>query len=191
MVVKRSTGDQAPAPDKVLADFLKAEADAPSVHDLEQRLELHLSGTSGYVPSYTRRVMDKNHGAPIMAIETRTYNDTKRVFLQPVNPNDKRGRKLRKDETLGPAVFAFGVPLRKLGIKLPTSRRIILPLTPLETPDHGIVYWASLADIEHERRDVDMELAAAAKQAKADKTKTRKADRLKKHTDKPETGAQP
>lgn len=188
MVAKRSIAALAPAPNKLLAAFLKAQVDEPTVHDLEQRLELHLYGTTGYLPGFTRRVMDRNNGAPIMAIETRTDEETKRVFLQPVNPHEKRGGRLRKDDTLGPAQFAFGVPLRKLGIKLPAARRIILPLTALETPEHRVIYWASLSEIEHEPSSVDRELVAAAKQAKADKAQARRAERIKKHTGKPETG---
>jgi hypothetical protein len=189
MVAKRSEAEPTQDLKRTLEEFLQAEADGPSIHDVDEgRLELHLSGTDAYMTRYTRRVMLQNHGAPFMAVETRTYKETKRVFIQPGKLGDKRARKLRSDKTLGPAVFAFGVPLRKLGIKIPAGRRLIVPLTPLDTPDHGVVYWASLVDAEAEKRDVDVELAAAIKLVKAEKAKARKAARIAKHTAKPETG---
>jgi hypothetical protein len=161
MVAKRSEAEPTQQLKQALAEFLQADADGPSVHDVDEgRLELHLSGTDAYMTRYTRRVMLQTHGAPFMAVETRTYKETKRVFIQP----------------------------GKLGIKIPAGRRLILPLTPLDTPDHGVVYWASLVDVETEKRDVDVELAAAVKLVKAEKAKARKAARIVKHTGKPETG---
>lgn len=123
-----------------------------------------MARATAYVPSYTRQVMDRNHGAPVMAVHTRTDEQSKKVFVYPAqDPDSKAARKFRSDETMGPAYFAFGVPLRTLKLKLQPSRRLILPLNILEVPNQGIVYWASFADIEKEVRNVD----AAAKQTKA------------------------
>ncbi|HYF94752.1 MAG TPA: hypothetical protein VD969_21270 [Symbiobacteriaceae bacterium] len=160
---------------KLLEVFLQAKQDGARVHDVEQRLELHVTTTTAYLPSYTRQVMDTNNGAPVMAIHTRTDAKTKRVFLHPAaNPADKAARKLRSAETMGPAYFAFGVPLRALGLKFPASRRIVLPMGTLEVPDQGIVYWVSFANIEKEARNVSTATAAAAKQAAPRKTKAGK-----------------
>jgi hypothetical protein len=191
MMAKRSEAEQSQGLDRALEQFLRAEPDLFSIHDAEQgRLELHLSGTDAYIPRFTRRVMDKSHGAPIMAVETRTYQESRCVFITPVKPGGTRARKLRNDRTLGPATFAFGVPLRKLGLKIPAGRRLILPLTPLDTPDHGTVYWASLADVESEKRHVDLQLIAAVKQAKGEKAKVRRIARIRRHTAEPGTGTE-
>ncbi len=164
------------AANKALEDFLNAQQDAPTVHQVEQRLELHLTGTDAYIPSYTRQVMDKNHGAPVEAVLTKTDAGAKKVYIYPAEqPVDKSARQLRGDDTMGPARFAFGVPLRILGLKLPPTRKIILPLKTLDVPKQGTVYWASFAEIEKESRDIDAEALAAAKQAKAAKAKARKS----------------
>lgn len=159
---------------KALDEFLSLNQDVSTVHQVEQRLELHISGTNAYIPSYTRQVMDKANGAPIQALFTKTHKESKKVFLYVADDvNHKGARKLRADETLGPAFFAFGVPLRTLQLKLPVSRRIVVPLNQLEVPDRGTVWWASFAEIERESRNIDKE-AAAARQAKAQARKSRK-----------------
>lgn len=173
MVAKRSMDKEAAT--KAVEQFLKTDPDAATVHQLEQRLQMHVTGTQAYLPSYTRQVMDQNHGAPVVAVYTKTDVDSKKVFLYPAqNPTDRLAKKLRGEQFAGPAFFAFGVPLRSLHLKLAVNRRIVLPLNILDVPDHGTVYWASLAEIEKESRDVDMEAIAAAKKAKAAKAKARK-----------------
>ena len=172
---------------KALEAFLNTRPDPSSVNELEQRLQLHVSGTDAYITSYTRQTMDRNYGAPIAAVYTRTDSKLKMVFISIAdNTNDKRARKLRSDDTMGPAFFAFGVPLRTLNLKLPPNRRIILPLHAMAVPDQGTVYWASFAEIEKELRNVDMAAIAEAKKAKAEKAKAKKS--LKKS---PAAGAQP
>lgn len=153
---------------KALDDFLQLQTDARSVHQVERRVELHVSSTNAYIPSYTRQEMDAAHGAPIQAVYTRTDKANKKVYIYAAdNPQDKQAKRLRSDETMGPAYFAFGVPLRTLQIKLPANRRIVLPLNSMEVPNQGTVWWASFADLENELRNVDKSPAAAAKKAAA------------------------
>jgi hypothetical protein len=169
---------------KALDLFLKAKQDERSVTEVEQPLQIHIVGSQAYIPSYTRSVLDKNFGAPVMAIYTRTEADSKTVFIYPAKTPDARGaKKLRSTETMGAAYVAFGVPLRKIGVKLNISRRVILTLNILEVPNEGTVYWASFADIDKERRHIDTVAIAAAKQEKVAKAKARKESRAKKSSD--------
>lgn len=148
--------------------FLKAKQDESSVLEVEQQLQLHLVGTTAYIPTFTRTVMDKHFGSPVMAVHTRTDEENKIVYIYPAKDPDARdAKRLRSTDAMGAAYVAFGVPLRKLKMKLNVTRRIILPLTMMEVPGEGIVYWASFADTVKERRDVDLEALAAAKQKKA------------------------
>lgn len=166
---------------KSLELFLKAKQDEHSVAAVEQELELHVVGTTAYIPSYTRGVMDRSFGAPVMAVHTRTETESKTVFIYPAkDPNARGARRLRSTETMGPALLAFGVPLRKLKLKLSVTRRIVLQLHALEVPNEGTVYWASFADVEKERRDIDVQAIAAARQEKAAQKKSRKAARSRK-----------
>jgi hypothetical protein len=161
---------------QAVAQFLQAKHDPKTVNDLEQRLELHLAGTNAYIPAYTRADMDKENGAPVVALYTKTITETNTVYIYAVKPPiPKDARKLRGSETMGPAYFAFGVPLRTLGLQLPVSRKVILPLTKLPIPEHPMVYVASLAEIEKGARDVDMAAISAAKQQKAVAKQARKA----------------
>ena len=148
-------------PQKLFDQFVKSQNDAPTVHNIQQRLELHVTETEAYVPSYTRQVMNQNHGAPVMAVYTRTDAENYIVYIYPAkNPADKAARKLRSAEGLGPAVFAFGVPLNSLKLKLPLGRRYILPLNTMEVPNTGTVYWTSFADLENEVRTTEDQAAA-------------------------------
>ncbi|MDB4898171.1 MAG: hypothetical protein JWN15_4433 [Firmicutes bacterium] len=190
MATKRSESEPVQDRNKALEEFLRSQMDT-SIHEAEDgRLELRLSGTDAYLSRYTKKVMDKNHGVMLMAIETRTDKESKRVFLQPGKRGDTQARTLHQSKTMGTATFAFGVPLRKLGIKIPAGRRIILPLTPMDTPDHGTVYWASLADVEVEKRNLDPELIAAKKHVKTETAKLRRAARIKRHIGKLEPGTE-
>lgn len=166
---------------KALDAFLNTSPDPTNVNQLEQRLQLHVSGTDAYIPSYTRQKMDERHGAPIVAVFTRTDPKTKMVFLTIADdPKAKAARKLRSADTMGPAYFAFSVPLRTLNLKLPANRRLVLPLHTLDAPDGTTVFWASFAEIEKELRNVDMEALAAAKKAKAEQAKAKKAAKAAK-----------
>jgi hypothetical protein len=168
---------------KAIDLFLNAKQDEHSVTEIEQRLQIHIVGTTAYIPSYTRRVIDKNFGSPVMAINTRTDFDTKTVFIYAAKDPEALGaKKLRSSDSMGAAFVAFGVPLRKIKVKLNVTRRIILPLTILDVPNEGTVYWASFADIEKERRDLNMEAIAVAKQEKAAKAKARKSVSAKNAT---------
>lgn len=179
MVAKRALDQK--VVDQALDAFLRAKQDEHSVNHLEQRMEIHVAGTSAYIPTYTRSVMDQNYGATVMAIHTKTDFPSKKVFFYPADdPKAKGARKLRTPESMGPALVAFGVPLRKLKLKYKVSRRLILPVYTLEVPDQGTTYWVSFADIEMEARDVDLEAINAAKKAKATEAKARKTTRAKK-----------
>lgn len=172
MVQKRSE-DQAPL-DTVLGRFLKAKQDESSVLEVEQELELHLVGTTAYIPTYTRSVMDRHFGSPVMAVHTRTDPESKSVFLYPAkDPKARDAKRLRSSDAMGAAYLAFGVPLRKLKTRLNITRRVILPLNILEVQGEGVIYWVSFADIVKERRDVDLEAIAAAKQKKTLQRKAR------------------
>lgn len=176
-MAQKRTDDQETM-NRLVERFLKATQDEQSVYEVERSLQLHVVGTTAYIPSYTRGVMDKNFGAPVMAIETRTDVESKTVFISPAkDPEARSAKSLRSSDTMGPAYVAFGVPLRKLKLKLALSRRVVLPLHVMEVPNEGTVYWASFAEIEKERRDIDMEAIAAAKQEKAAQKKARKAAR--------------
>jgi hypothetical protein len=141
---------------KMLDLFLNTRPDEAGVNAVEQRLEIRIVGTQAYIPSFTRGVMDKNFGAPVMAMNTRTEVETKCVFLSVAkDPEAKEARKLRSTDTMGPAYMAFGVPLRKLKLRLDATRQVVLPLNVLEVPGEGTVYWASFAEIENNRRDLD------------------------------------
>lgn len=176
---------------KTVEEFLKAQPDVANVNQIEQRLQLHVTNTQAYLPSYTRQVMDQNHGAPVVAVHTKTDPQSKKVFIYPAqNPGDRLAKPLRGGLG-GPAFFAFGVPLRALHLKLPVDARIVLPLNPLQVPDYGTVYWASLADIEKETRDVDMEAINAAKKAKIAKAKAKKARKESAPADAPQAPQNP
>lgn len=160
---------------EILDQFLQQADDSATVHELEQRLELHVADTDAYIPSYTRQVMNQNHGMPVMAVHTRTVKENGRVYVYAAkDPNAKSARKFRASESLGGAYFAFGVPLRALKLKLPKGRRYILPLNILEVAGHGIVYWASFADLEHELRNLGTQ-SAAGSQSKPGPTTDKKA----------------
>lgn len=74
---------------KALQEFLETKTDVATVHDIEQRLELHVVGTAAYITAYTQQVMDKNFGAPVMAVHTKTSQAGKKVFVYPANnPNE-------------------------------------------------------------------------------------------------------
>lgn len=151
-------------PHQLLDQFVKAQVDAPTVHNIQQRLELHVTGNEAYVTSYTRQVMNQNHGAPVLAVYTKTDTQNYIVYIYPArNPEDRAARKLRSAEGLGPAIFGFGVPLNTLKLKLPPGRRYILPLNTMEVPNTGTVYWTSFADLENEIRNTE-EVAAAGTQ---------------------------
>jgi hypothetical protein len=161
MVAKRTvdqTGVQ-----QALEAFLKTPTDEQSVRQLEEPLEAHLTGTNLYLPTPTRAAVDRNNGAKVMALETKTDVEGKRVFFFPTDPGAPGARKLRTTQSMGPAWFAFGVPLRKLKLKFTVSRRLILPIHTLETPEHDTVYWVSFADVQMEARNVDLAAIAAAK----------------------------
>ncbi|MDF2628580.1 MAG: hypothetical protein K0R39_2411 [Symbiobacteriaceae bacterium] len=148
---------------KILEQFLNQPNDGATVNDLEQRLELHVTETQAYITSYTRLVMNRNHGRPVMAVHTKTVVETSTVYVYAAeNPDDKTARKLRSSETLGPAYFAFGVPLRALKLKLPKGRKYTLPLNVLEVPGQGTAYWTSFADLEHELRNTGSKTAAGS-----------------------------
>lgn len=169
-----NNGDQADLK-KMLDLFLKTKQDEAGVHQVEQRLELRLVGTEVYIPSYTRGVMDKNFGAPVMAINTRTELANKCVFLSPAKDPDARdAKKLRSTDTMGPAYMAFGVPLRKLKLKLDPTRQVVLPLNTLEVPGEGIIYWASFAELENNRRGLDQVILDADRKAKNAQAKAKK-----------------
>jgi hypothetical protein len=170
-VATKSSAD--PDPIKTaLERFLKTSQDEASVLDLEGTLEVRLAGNTLYVPSYTRSVMDENHGATVMAIFTNTDVESKTVYFYPAaDPDAKGARKLRTTESMGPALVSFGVPLRKLKLQFKESRRVVLPVHILPTPNHGTVYYISFAEVEIEARNIDKAAMAAAKQAK----KSRKA----------------
>ena len=148
--------------------FLKAKEDERSVTQLEQPLQIHIVGTQAYIPSYTRSVMDKLFGAPVMAINTRTEPESKTIFIYPAKaPVSRTARKLRSTESMGAAYVAFGVPLRKIGVKLDQSRRVTLPLNVLEVPNEGIVFWASFAEMDKERRAISRPPVTGTKQQQA------------------------
>lgn len=178
MATRRPASVTQDAAQKVLESFLQLQKDEANVRQLAQPLEVSLTGTNLYIPAPTRAVMDSNHGAPVMAIETKTHVAEKLVFFYPAaDPDSPGARKLRTTESMGPANVAFGVPLQKLKLKFTVSRRIVLPVQSLDTPDQGTIYWISFADVEKEARDVDLEAIAAAKKAKAAAAKARKAAR--------------
>jgi len=176
MVTKRA--DDVEGFNKALDQFLTASPDARSVREVSQRLQLHLTKTQMYIPSYTRLVMDKNHGSPIIAVQTRTDVDNKKVFIYPsTNLYDKSVRRLHGADSMGSAFFAFGVPLRTLKLSFPNSRRIVFPLNTLEVPDLGVVYWISMDAIENEPRSIDPTAKSAAKLARTAQSAMKEADR--------------
>lgn len=160
---------------KMLDLFLNTKPDVGAVHAVEQRLEIRIVQTDAYIPSYTRSVMDKNFGAPVMAMITRTEPESKCIFLMPAkDPDAKEARKLRSADSMGPAFLAFGVPLRKLKLKLDSTRQVVLPLNTLEVPGEGTVYWASFADVENNRRDLDQVILDETRKQKAAEAKAKK-----------------
>jgi hypothetical protein len=143
-------------------------------------------GTTAYITAFTRLVMDKDNGCPVVALNTRTDSVNKNVYLYASkDPKDKDAKKLRAGETMGPAYFAFGVPLRTLRLKIPVSRRVIIPLTRIPVQDQGHVYCGSFAEIEKEVRNIDMEAINAAKATKAAKTRATRSSKKQSATTAP------
>jgi hypothetical protein len=148
-----------------------------TVHQLDP-LEVHLRTTTMYIPSRMKEQMDRDHGKPVVALRTKTFPETGMVWLSTIGLGTPGARMVRAGKTLGTAEFGFGIPLRKLGLKLPVERQFNFKVLPVTLEDGGIVYEISFAEAENLPRDVHEALLAAAKQAKAVKIKSRRAKKL-------------
>jgi hypothetical protein len=177
---------------RALEEFLKNRGpDETHVRQIEQNVEVRLAGTRLYIPAFTKSWMDKKASKPVMAVTIQTDATTGTVYFWPSLTGE---RKLVISETMGGASVAFGVPLTKLNLKFPASRRIVLPLHCDELPTMGPVFSVSFAELAHEGRNVDKELLAAAKQVKTELQKARKESRIKRTLSKlpkPDTSTNP
>jgi hypothetical protein len=174
MAAERKALDEATA-QKLLEEFLATGEDVPTVHEVDQGMELHVTGTDAYVTSFTRQQWDKAFGGPVQAVKTRTNKASKTVYIYAADdPEERNARKLRCDDISGPAFFAFGVPLRQLGITVPEERRVILPLQSLQA-EGRTVWCVSFADYEKENRQLEAAgQAGAASTAQGQKPGPRK-----------------
>lgn len=137
------------------------------IHELEG-LEMHLTGTTMYVPARTKEQMDQDHGAPVLAIKTRTFPETGKVWIAPAQPGESEARRLRTTKTMRAANFGFGIQLRKLGVKVPDDRQLIFKVNRIET-GQGVIYEIGFSDVENVPRELGESQAAAAQQPKAEK----------------------
>lgn len=164
-------------PDRVISveEFAKGWDTERRIHELNP-LSFNLKGSTMYVPSRTKSDMDEAHGGPTPAIRTRTFPGEYRAWISPCAENAPGARKLRPStDTHGTAEFGFGIPLRKLGIKVPETRQYTFEATRLLVEGGGIIYEISFRDFENRKRDVDEAALAAEKQAKAEKKKARRS----------------
>lgn len=163
---------------KALEEFLKnRRPDETNVRQLEQNIEVRLSGTRLYIPAFTKAWMDKKANKPVMAVTIQTDPDTATVYFWP-SPTGER--KLAISDTMGGASFAFGVPLAKLNLQFPSSRRIVLPLHCDELPTMGPVFSVSFTELAHEGRNLDKDVAAAVTHVKTETQKARKETRIQR-----------
>lgn len=162
------------------------QSEGPTSWDIERRvhemapLEMHLSGSTMYIPARLKTEMDRDYGGPVPAVKTRTFVDAVKVWIATTTMSDKAARKVRTSKTLGSAEFGFGIPLRKLGLAIPPGRQLNFPVKRVGKEGQETVYEISFADYANLPRDIDLEAIAAAKKAKAEKAKARRAARRAK-----------
>lgn len=166
---------------KPQVDLISAEEFAKNwdterrVHELN-RMAFHLRGTTMYVPARTKADMDETMGGPTAAVRTRTFPEDFRVWVSPCPASAPNARKLRPtSDTQAAAEFGFGIPLKKLGIKVPDTRQYTFEAKRLLVEGGGVVYEISFREYENIRREVDEAALAAAKKEKAEKAKARRS----------------
>lgn len=156
-------------------EFAKGWDKERRVTDLNP-LTFHLRGTTMYVPARTKADMDATLGGPTPAVRTRTFGSEYKVWISPCRKEVPDKRTLRPtNESQGTAEFAFGIPLRKMGVKVPFTRQYTFPAERIPVEGGGVVYEISFKEFENTPRDVDVAALQAAKQAKAEKAKERRA----------------
>jgi hypothetical protein len=72
-----------------------------------------------------RRVSD-------LAVRTRTFVESGKVWIAVVAPKTPDSRQLRISRTMTTASFGFSNPLRKLNIRMPVDRKLICAAKPVE-----------------------------------------------------------
>lgn len=153
-------------------------------------LTFHLRGTSMYVPARTKADMDAAMGGPTPAVRTRTFAREYKVWISPCLSDTPDCRILRPaNDSQGTAEFAFGIPLRKMGIKVPFTRQYTFEAERIPVEGGGVVYQISFKEFENIPRNIDEAALQAAKQAKAEKAKARRARKQPRNTGASTTGA--
>lgn len=154
-----------------------------TIHDLK-KLTVNIKGTTLYIPVNTKSAFDTAFGCPVTAVKFRTFPDF-RVWLTPCRANDENARKLvLSAHTRRSAQLGFAIPLRKLGVTVPTTRQFTFPIKAIPAEGGGAVFEIAFRDFVDEPRHIDAELQAAVKKAKTERTKAvrerRQAERLAK-----------
>jgi hypothetical protein len=142
---------------------------------------VNIKGTTLYIPAKTMSVWQETYGGPVSTVKYRTFEEDFRVWLTPCRPEEEGARPLRPlSDTRGSAQLAFAIPLRKLHIKVPSTRQYSFPLQPLPVEGGGTIYELSFRKFEDIRRKIDEEVREITKQAKAEEAKAKRAERLAK-----------
>lgn len=153
------------------AEFAQGWDTERTTHELKD-LEVNVRGTTLYIPFKTKSDMEEVMGGPVSAVKYRTFSDF-RVWLTPCAPNDPDARALRPtNDTQSSAQLGFAIPLRKLHVTVPKTRKYTFPLERIEVEGGRVVYEFSFRDFEDERRQVGKQ---SAQQAPADEPPTEDA----------------
>lgn len=169
------------------AEFAQTWDTERKLHELD-KLIVTIRGTTMYIPAKTKSDFEDEFHGPVMAVRYKTFPDF-RVWLTPCKPGGEDSRNLNPtSDTESAAQMGFAIPLRKLGIRIPASRKYLFPLEKIPVEDGGAVYELTFQDFESMRRQVDEEAARAVRQAKAEQAKAKRAakraERLAKATGK-------
>lgn len=147
-----STDDRDDQPMISAEEYARGWDSERRVHELDPLL-FNLRGTGMYVPARTKADMDEVMGGPALRVKTRTFAKEYRVWISPCLPTDPDARNLRPTtDTQGTAEFGFGIPLRKMEIKVPPTRQYSLKAKRLPVANGGVVYEISFADFANTPR---------------------------------------
>jgi hypothetical protein len=182
VVVKRSeeNGEESDRQkaDKALSEFLQSGWDTERrISDLA-KFQVVVTGTSMYLPANTKALMDQNYGRPVLAVMTKTASEQGKIYFRPIELDSPGSRRVRPTRTLGAAYVGIAIPLRKLGIEVPPSHRLILDVESIQDPKLGMVYSIQFLGFEVEKRNLDPDVEKAKKAVVAEEKKARKAERL-------------
>jgi len=143
------------------AEFAQGWDTERTTHELND-LEVNVKGTTLYIPFKTKSDMEEVMGGPVSTVKYRTFPDF-RVWLAPCAPNDPDARPLRStNDTQSSAQLGFAIPLRKLHVKVPKTRKYTFPLERIQVEGGRVVYEMSFKEFEDERRQVGKQSAQQA-----------------------------